>query len=167
MDARPIIARWLEESGEASLLEEAKKYLYLYLESDSSEINKISAWAQLAEVSRKLKLPLDEIHALIESSQYSTVDFSDLSNVVNKVNHMLNIQELILDNHDAKSELLSKIYEVVWKRKSEGDAIDFSRLAWLALHLDRSDDARILVNHGLQIDPYNRYCQKLQLRLEK
>lgn len=167
VDSRPIISRWLEESGEIHLLEEAKKYLYLYLESDSSESSKVSAWNQLAELSRKLKLPLDEIHALIESSQYSQVDFSDLSNVVNKVNHMLNTQELVLDSHDAKSELLSKIYDVVWRRKSEGDAVDFSRLAWLALHLDRLDDATILVEHGLQIDPYNRYCQKLQLKLEK
>ena len=142
VESWPIIARWLEESGEEDLLKEAKKHLYLYLESEASEANKVSAWNQLAEVSRKLKLPLEEIHALIESSQYSLVEFSDLSNVVNKVNHMLNTQELILDNHDVKSDLLSKIYGVVWRRKSEGDAVDFSRLAWLALHLDKSEDAK-------------------------
>lgn len=166
IDAWPLIARWLEESGDEALYREAKKYLFLYLENETSECKKISAWNQLAGVSRKLKLPLEEVHSLIEASQYSDVDFSDLSNVVNKVNHMLNKQDLVLDNHDTKTELLSRIYEVVWKRKSEGDAVDFSRLAWLALHLDKTSDAKELIDLGLSKEPYNRYCLKLKDKIE-
>jgi hypothetical protein len=163
----PIVSLWLEESGDTDLLEESQKYLYLYLERESLESNKFAAWIQLASVCRELRRPLDEVHALIESSQYSEVEFFDLSNVVNKVNHMLSTQELVLENNDVKYELLSKIYDVVSKRKAEGDAVDFSRIAWLALHLDKLDDAKLLVDQGLNIDPYNRYCQKLILKLEK
>lgn len=162
----PIVSLWLEESGDTTLLEESQRYLYLYLERESLESSKCAAWIQLAAVCRELKRPLDEVHALIESSQYSEVEFSDLSNVVNKVNHMLSTQELVLENNDVKSELLSKIYDVVSKRKSEGDAVDFSRIAWLALHLDKPDDAKTLVEQGLQVDPCNRYCQKLKHKLE-
>jgi hypothetical protein len=161
----PIVSLWLEESDHKPLLEEARKYLYLYLERESSESDKFTAWIQLASVCRKLRLPLEEVHALIESSQYSKVEFFDLSNVVNKVNHMLGTQELVLDNNDEKYELLSKIYEVVSKRQTEGDAVDLSRIAWLALHLDKQEDATLLVDHGLQIDPDNRYCQKLMHKL--
>ncbi|MGH1371461.1 MAG: NB-ARC domain-containing protein [Cellvibrionaceae bacterium] len=167
IDSLPIVSQWLEEAGDSALLEESQKFLYLYLERESSESNKCDAWIQLSSVCRKLKKPLDEIHALIESSQYSNVEFSDLSNVVNKVNHMLSTQELVLENNDVKTELLSKIYGVVSKRKSEGDAVDLSRIAWLALHLDELEDAKSLVEQGLLIDPDNRYCQKLMVKLEK
>ncbi|MBS4712967.1 NB-ARC domain-containing protein [Aeromonas caviae] len=166
-DCLPMISRWLHESGDENLWLEAKKYLYLYLESESLEENKCIAWNMLAEICRSLKEPFDEVHALIESSQYSQVDFSVLSNVVNKVNHMLSTQELKLENQDIKTELLSKIYDVVNKRKSEADAVDFSRIAWLALHLDRKNDARQLIEQGLALDPDDRYCQNLKLRFNK
>lgn len=167
VDSLTLVARWLEESADTNLLEESKRYLYLYLERETSESLKCGAWVQLASVCRKLKRPLDEVHALIESSQYSEVEYSDLSNVVNKVNHMLSTQELVLENNDVKSDLLSKLYEVVSKRKSEGDAVDLSRIAWLALHLDKPDEAESFVESGLIIDPDNRYCQKLKVKLEK
>ncbi len=167
IEAWPIIARWLEESREEDLLKEAMRYLYLYLENNLSEKSKAAAWNQIADISRKLKHPLNEVHALIESSQYSHVEYSDLSSVVNKINHMFNTQDLVLENHDEKTQLLSKIYDVVWKRKSEADAVDFSRLAWLALHLNKPEDAKQLVVSGLQIDPDNRYCQKLQIKLDR
>lgn len=163
----PLVSQWLEESGEASLLLESQQYLYLYLEREPLESNKFDVWVQLASLCRKLKRPLDEVHALIESSQYSQVDFSDLSNVVNKVNHMLSTQELVLNDNTEKSELLSKIYGVVSKRKSEGDAVDLSRIAWLALHLDKQDDAKFMVEQGLLLDPDNTYCQKLKIKLER
>lgn len=167
VDSLTLVARWLEESADISLLEESKRYLYLYLEREISESAKCAAWVQLASVCRKLKRPLDEVHALIESSQHSEVEFSDLSNVVNKVNHMLSTQVLVLENNDVKSDLLSKLYDVVSKRKSEGDADDLSRIAWLALHLDKSNEAASLVESGLIIDPDNIYCQKLRFKLEK
>ena len=167
IDAYPIVARWLEESGEEELYEVARRYMFLYLEGETSENKKVAAWNQLAELSRKLKIPFEEVHALIEASQYSEVDFSDLSNVVNKVNRMLSTQELLLETNDDKKELLSRIYDVVWKRKSEGDAVDCSRMAWLALHLDKPDQAQELVCLGLQKDPHNRYCLKLHDKFEK
>jgi hypothetical protein len=163
----PIVSRWLEESGDIILLEEAKKYLYLYLEREVAEAKKSTAWKQLASVCSALKLPLEEVHALIESSQHSQVEFFDLSNVVNKVNHMLSTQQIVLENHDVKSDTLSRLYKVVNTRKSEGDAVDLSRIAWLALHLDKLDDAKSLTEQGLSIDPDNRFCQKLMLKLEK
>lgn len=167
IDSWLLIAQWLEESGDIELCKVAQKYLFLYLESETSENKKVVTWNRLAELSRKLKLPLEEIHSLIEASQYSEVNFSDLSNVVNKVNHMLSKQELVLESNDEKKELLSRIYEVVWRRKSEGDAVDFSRMAWLALHLDKTDNAKVLVESGLLKDPYNRHCQKLKEKLDK
>lgn len=167
IDSLHLVARWLEESGELVLMEEAKRYLYLYLERETSEERKCVAWTQLASICRHLKQPLEEVHALIESSQYSKVDFADLSNVVNKINHMLSTQQLVLENHDIKSEILSKLYSVVSRRKSEGDANDFSRIAWLALHLDKEEDAKSLVDQGLNIDQENKYCQRLKGKLEK
>lgn len=163
----PIFAIWLEESGDPQLLKEARRYLYLYLERSESEEYKYLAWAQLAKICRELNEPVEEVHALIESSQYTQVEFYDLSNVVNKINHMLSKDHLVLDDHDIKTETLSKLYEVVCKRKSEGDATDLSRIAWLALHLNKEDEARELVDFGLNIDESNRFCLKLMQKLDR
>lgn len=167
IECLPMISRWLYESGDRNLWQSAKRYLYQYLERDNLEERKSIAWNSLATLCRALKEPFDEVHALIEASQYSHVEFSDLSNVVNKVNHMLSTNELTLENHDIKTELLSKIYDVVSRRKSEGDAVDLSRIAWLALHLDKPQDALQLADQGLSMDPNNIYCQKLKIKLEK
>ena len=166
-DTYPLLARWLEETGDESLYKDALMYLLLYLERETSEAKKVIAWNQRAEISRKLKLPLEEIHSLIEMSQYSEVNFSDISNVVNKVNRMLSQQELILENNSVKRELLSDIYEVIWKRRTEADSVDFSRMAWLALHLDKIPQAKELVHLGLQKDEYNKHCLKLKEKLDK
>ncbi|MCW8329080.1 NB-ARC domain-containing protein [Photobacterium sp. SDRW27] len=166
-DAWLMASEWLEESNSKSLLEEAKRYLLLFLETEAEEEKKVTAWYQLASIARKLKLPFDEIHALTEASQYSIVEFSELSNLVNTVNHLLNKPEFVIDDHDVKNELLSKLYDTVLKRKSEGDAVDCSRLAWLALHLDKKNDAEDLVTLGLKIDRFNTYCLKLNEKLSK
>lgn len=162
----PLISRWLEESGDPILLEESKRYLYLYLEREHQDENKVEAWGKISSLCRKLKQSIDEVHALIELSQFSEVDFTELSNVTNKVNHMLTTQQLVLDNHDVKSEILSKLYNAVSKRKNEGDATDLSRIAWLALNLDKPTDAKALIEQGLRLDSENTHCQKLKARLE-
>jgi len=166
LDGWLLISRWLEESGDIGLLKFAKEYLLRYLENETSELKKVGAWRQLADLSRELGEPLDEVHSLIEASQYSEVEFSDLSNVANKINHMLNKHELELENNDIKKELLSRLFNVIWRRRAEADAVDFSRMAWLALHLERLDDAKELIVLGLSKDPSNRYCQKLSEKME-
>jgi len=167
MDSWLLVSRWLEESGNVNLYRVAKQYLIRYLENETSEIKKVEAWKQLADLSRELGEPLDEVHSLIEASQYSAVEFSDLSNVANKVNQMLSSHELELKNSDTKKELLSRLFNVIWRRRSEGDSIDLSRAAWLALHLERQEDAKELVEQGLSKDPSNRYCQKLSEKLDR
>lgn len=160
--ALPVVALWLEESMDEDLWIEAKRYLLLYLENDTSDSEEVEAWNQIAVLSKKLQLPLEEVHALIEASQFTDIDFSELSNVVNRVNNMLGSQELVIDNMEAKTELLTKLYDVAWRRKSEADAVDYSRLAWLAMHLHKVDKAKELVESGLSLDPHSSYCLRLK-----
>lgn len=166
-DGYLLLARWLSESNVQSLIKEAINYLYLYLENEKDDSKKVAAWIHVAELSRIMKDHFAEIHALIEASQHAKIEFSELSNVVNKVNHMLSIHELTLENWAIKKELLSKLFEVIWNRKSEADATDYSRMAWLALHLQNYDSASELTELGLSSDPENVYCLKLKDKLEK
>lgn len=166
IDGWLLVSRWLEESGDINLYKIANKYLIRYLENETSEAKKVAAWKQLAELSRELGEPLEEVHSLIEASQYSEVEFSDLSNVANIINRMLSNHELELENNDIKKELLSRLFNVFWRRKSEADAIDLSRMAWLALHLQRLENAKELIELGLSKDPFNRYCLKLREKLD-
>lgn len=158
----PLIARWLQESGDNYLIAEAKRYLYLFLERDDVEDrSKYEVWSQLSLLCRELNDPVSEVHAIIESSQYEDVEFSDLSNIANKVNHMLAKHDLNIDTTEEKREIISKLYIVMKKRKHEADANGLSRIAWLALHLGEEDEAKDLANQGLDIDPNNIYCTRL------
>ncbi|MGI9282868.1 MAG: NB-ARC domain-containing protein [Endozoicomonas sp.] len=160
--ARLALSAWLMESDNVALLKEAKKYLELFLENETEDANKMEAWRSLANLSKQLGEPLEEIHSLVELSQFSDVDYSVLSNVANKMNRMLNNEELTIDSHGAKRELVTRLYGVMHTRKNEADAVDHSRAAWLALHLGKEDEAKALTTNGLQIDPFNKYCLKLK-----
>ena len=51
------------------------------------------------------------------------------------------------------------------KRLEEADADDYSRIAWLCLHLSDDTKARVYTKAGLERDPYNDHCQKLARKL--
>jgi hypothetical protein len=161
-----LVSNWLFESSEIELINFAKDYCLLYLENERKIANKVNAWRFLSEISKALREPLDEVHAILEIAQISNTDFFDLSTIVNTVNHKLFTKQLEIEDKSIKNELLSDFYNVLWKRRKEGDSSDLSRIAWLALHLNKIEDAKQLVCEGLELDPLNTYCLKLNKKLE-
>jgi hypothetical protein len=66
---------------------------------------------------------------------------------------------------DEKRILITSLIDAMSKRKSEADATDLSRLAWLLINVGQIDDAKFIVYEGLDIEPSNLHCQKLAERL--
>ena len=162
-----LFARWLSESNDLKMLGEAEQYLYMYLEHETNEKRKSEGWLLLADICDLLEKPFDEVNALIEATQNYRLDFIKLSTVINKVNHLLNKEEIKLDRFDVKTEILSKLYEVAITRLSEADAVGCSRIAWLALHLNDEKKAKDIALQGLKKDPDDRYCRSLVEKLKK
>ncbi|EGA64177.1 NB-ARC domain-containing protein [Vibrio brasiliensis] len=162
-----LAAEWLEESNDRKLFEDAKRFLTLYLEREYSAKSeeKLRVWNSLARLSNKLNNPFDEIHAYAEASQIDEINFNELSTMVNKVNHLLTKPDLDIDKPEVKKELLSELYNKVFDSLSKANATDCSRIAWLALHLDKKTDAKAIVTTGLAIDPSNIYLLKLENKL--
>ena len=61
---------------------------------------------------------------------------------------------------------MKQIAELMQERiYKEGDATDFSRIAWLYIHLKSMEKAKLAVKHGLELDSENIYCLKLADKL--
>lgn len=118
----------------------------------------------LTDIYFKLKDYPNNIHALIELAQLSSVFFYEVSNAANRLNHHLSINKSNIEN-EKKLELVQPLLNVLEKRKSEARADDFSRMAWLALNVQQETKAREYIELGLKDDPENNACLKLKKSL--
>lgn len=159
-----LLARWHIETGTDGGFEKAKECLSRFLEVDPSSADAAEAWRLLALACYKTGDAIGEIHAFIERSQISSVPFFDLSNAANRLNQLLR-ESLFGMERDQKRHLAQKISIALEKRRSEADADDYSRMAWLAIHLDQEGAAREYVASGLALDKDNYHCQRLAERL--
>lgn len=159
-----ILARWHIEIGQPAGLEKAKECLNRFLEVDPTSAGAADAWLLLAQVCNKTDDAIGEIHAFIERAQISSVPFYDLSNAANRLNQLLR-ETLFGIDREQKRHLAQRIAVALDKRRKEADADDYSRMAWLAIHLDQDGAARDYVASGLAIDRDNYHCQRLAERL--
>ena len=66
-----------------------------------------------------------------------------------------------LEFEDGKIQLTQRLLDVMEARSQEANSDDFSRMAWLALHLSHQDKAQEFAVRGLEIDPENVYCRRI------
>jgi hypothetical protein len=109
---------------------------------------------------------LGEVHASIERAQIDLVPFYDVSGTANRLNSLLRENALSVDK-DERRILAERLLGVLEARKSEADADDFSRMAWLALNIGQKARAKEFVDLGLAGDPTNQHCLSLQERLQR
>jgi len=159
-----LLARWHVETGTVGGFEKAKECLRRFLEVDPVSSGAAEAWLLLAQACYRTGDAIGEIHAFIERAQISSVPFFDLSNAANRLNQLLRESLYGLDR-DQKHHLAQRISAALDKRRSEADADDYSRMAWLAIHLDQEGTARDYVASGLALDKDNQHCQRLAERL--
>ena len=162
-DGRLLLARFHKEQEK---WEKSKKELKLFLENASNESSK-EGWKMLSEIYLKLEDYKGYIHTIIELSKMNAIPFYDMSNAANTLNSLFANQYQIF-NKDDKRTLAEPLLDCLEKRKSEAKADDFSRMAWLSLHVNNQEErARSYVDEGLKDDPNNSYCLKLKDKLNK
>ena len=153
------LASLYEEEGSRQSLEEAMVCLRRYLEATPSSAASL-IWKRLADLCEKTNDFVGAVHALVEMCEHSVVPFFVVSNTANKLNGLFRSNALRLDT-DEKRILIRRLAAVMSERLSEGDADDYSRLAWLSLHLRDEDRAKLLTEEGLKLDGENEHLKRL------
>ena len=155
------LAEWRIERGSDSDLNSAILNVQAFLQGDQNGPGSVDAWRLLANVYYMQSNVLGEVHAFVERAQFGSVPFYDLSNTANLLNR--NYHGLDLD--DGKLQLTQRLLDVMEARKREAQPDDYSKMAWLALHLSQRDKAEEFAELGLDIDPENVHCQRIASRL--
>lgn len=161
-----LLARWHMERGTDDNVKKAKDELSRFLENNPATNDASEAWALLAQAHLRMGDYLSEIHALIELAQFPSTLFHQLSTTANKLNGYLFKRTLAVDD-DEKRKMIQRIADVLEERQSEASATDFSRMAWLALHLKQDSKAKEFVEAGLQLDPDHIDCKNLLEKLSR
>jgi len=87
-----------------------------------------------------------------------------VSGAANLLNGIFRRQGGSFDTYE-KQALVRRLVEVMERRLDEADAVDCSRLGWLALHLGDEERARRFASRGLVLDGDDQHCVKLGRRL--
>jgi hypothetical protein len=161
-----VLAKWHVESGDDSSLQRAKSELTRFLEEGPSDADAAEAWRLMGAVCFRTNDRLGEVHAFIERAQIDSVPFFDVSGTANRLNSLLRENALSVDK-DERRILAERLLGVLEARRSEADADDFSRMAWLALNIGQKARAKQFVELGLAGDSMNQHCLSLQERLQR
>jgi hypothetical protein len=127
---------------------------------------------QLASIYATMENWFAEVNTLTEVCLLPNATIEDISETANTINRYVfkdehHAPKLILDN-EIKQSLIRKVAEVMAnkiERTSFVTATDYSRLAWLYMHLQENGQATEAVEKGLSKDYSNIYCQRLANRL--
>jgi NB-ARC domain len=161
-----LLARLYEESDFEDGLERAKEAVTRYLETKPNIKEQERAWQKLANLCFRTKDWTREMQAQVELCSIPETPFTSMSNTANRLNHLLFSQQFL--SMEDKTAMLRQLTQVMDPRiEDDGNATDYSRLAWLYLHLHNESRARDLVVRGLQLEPTNDHCVKLRLKLQQ
>ncbi|SRR6266540_148185 len=158
-DAWLSLASLYEEGGGQKYLAEAKDCLRRYLEATPAAASSV-VWKRLADLCETTNDFVGAVHALVEMCEHSVVPYFVVSNTANKLNSLFWNKKLQLDT-DEKRILIRRLASVMSERLSEADADDYSRLAWLHLHLHDEERAKYLTEEGLKVDGDNEHLLRL------
>ncbi len=159
-----LLARWHMEERTPIGYERAKEELRRFLENGPPSPDAAEAWRLLGHACYQTGDALGEVHAFIERAQVSEVSFHDLSNTANRLNQFFSEHGFEIEK-EQKRDLATRILSVLVARRSEAEADDLSRMAWLAIHSGQEALARDLVELGLVNDPDNHHLIRLAQRL--
>lgn len=140
--------------------EDVKYYLREYLKTPLLPKDKADLWLRLADICRFTKDWDGESHAISELAIVPGISFSHISEAANRINNYFYFHpEARVVEY--KKAFLDRVIGIMKKRINEGTATDYSRLGWLLLSNDQEEEARVMVQKGIEMDPDNHHCEKL------
>jgi tetratricopeptide (TPR) repeat protein len=145
-------------------LDESEKMLRRYLEFSNDREGKKQAWRQLIRFYSVHNRYSDELFAHIQLAQIPNIEYEDISNAASRFYSILRQPGFVFDEGE-KNQVIKTLIDLMKNRLEEADATDCSRLGWLYMHLNQTEKAKEIVEYGLQLEPDNEHCVKLQKRL--
>jgi hypothetical protein len=159
-----LLASLYEETATSDGYEQAKSAVQRYLEQPGVE-GKESAWKKMAELCSRTQDWRGEAHAWVEIGQLTSATIDTVSTAANRLNAMFRDRYFIDLDTDTKEILFGKLVSAMERFIDECDAVDFSRLAWLCLHIGDDARAKEYTKLGLKKDPDDHHCLGLAERL--
>lgn len=157
-----FLSNLYEELGDE---ENVIRSIQRYIQSSPSDTERRDAWRRLVFINRNNGNWLAESHALSEICLVPGTQITEISNIADRIiKKIMNQTDTDLEH---KELLFSKLSEVFEKRISESNSsTDYSRLAWLNIHIKKQDKALNFAKKGLELNPYCGYCSKIISKLE-
>jgi hypothetical protein len=160
-----LLARWHMEMHTLDGYLKARGELGRFLENAPEGAEAAEAWKLMAHACFQTGDAVGEIHAFTERAQVGSVPFNDISNTANRLNQLL--RERVGIGPEEKRDFARRLLAVMEKRRAEAGADDFSRMAWLAIHVGQEQRAREFATAGLAVDPGHIHCRNFLERPEK
>lgn len=142
----------------------AKQYIKRFIENATNHDDIRYAWSKLYSICK-----LDSDYEGILQSAFALAEIhgagiEEISEAANRINNLL-YQRLVVIDTEKKSHIISRLAELMEKNLEKANADDCSRLAWLYLHMQRTDKALEICARGLELDDSNEHCLRLHARL--
>ncbi|MFT3674735.1 MAG: NB-ARC domain-containing protein [Chitinophagaceae bacterium] len=158
---------------ENSQLKDAEDALREYLKYDLQPDDKKSVLQQISILNNVAGDWLAEVTTLTELCLLPNSTLEEISETANIINNYIykddnHSPRLTLDN-DIKESLIKKVVEIMQKKINTATfvtATDYSRIAWLYMHLQQVESAKEAVEMGLAKDFSNAYCKKLAIKFQ-
>lgn len=145
--------------------EGAKSAMREYLKTITLPSEKIKYWEQYVTLCKTTNDWNAESMALMELATIQDVPFYIISNAASRINSYFHSHPMDKQT-EIRHELFTQLADIMKLRiEKEGEAIDFSRLAWLYLNLGEESKAKLYTSKGLNRDPDDIHCLKLKDRL--
>lgn len=160
-----LLASFYEALGTPADLDLAKDAVRHYLEFETLGVDQIEAWKHLVRLCEHTSDYSGEVNALVAMAQLPSVSFRDVSTASKRLNSLFYGHHVVLDTSE-KQIVVRRLIDVMEDRIiGEGDATDYSRLAWLYMHLRDEAHAKVTTLRGLRSNPNNYHCRNLARRL--
>lgn len=135
-----------------------------YIRVVENEKDRIVGWQSYLEACQRNNDWEGEVGAITGIVQIPNVPFYMISDAAQRITEYYYSHPASF-NRDIKRSLVEYVISVMEKRIDEANADDYSRIAWLCLHINDEAKAARFAQEGLNHDPGNVHCLRLRERL--
>lgn len=159
-----LLADLYEETDLDDRLLKSKSSISRYLEAPEDNLDaQEEAWEKLVLLCRQTDDHVGEAQALLEKSKLPDISFIQISDSANRLNALFKTT-YAWDTIERQS-FAKKMIEIMLQHSNEAKATDYSRIAWLFIHLKDPNAALYYARKGLDLETDNLHCINLVDRL--
>jgi hypothetical protein len=158
-----LLSELEQEVGGRPGLMRAAEDVRRYLETQPSSLEAVNAWQRLVFLYRSVGDVIGGCSAFLKVAELNDPPLNEISAIANWLNNSPDAKDGV-DLVDRKA-LFKPFARMMEAHLPEASATDLSRLAWLHLHSGDSRRALTVAEIGLQRDPDNAHCQRLEAKL--